>query len=113
MQARDNPNSVIEPDYASCAAVIVEGAALGAFASGAGQVLGQLIVRGPEYWIGPNLRVAPFGNKRYNPGSWRVPHYHRSRPNPMKPGDSLPGQGIKRHRPWESKQKDTTFWDRF
>jgi hypothetical protein len=34
--------------------------------------------------------------------------YERSRP-----GQSVEGQGIGRHRPWETKSTDKSFWDRF
>jgi RHS repeat-associated protein len=58
------------------------------------------------------MRFAPFGNRTgHKYGRW--PHYHRAKPNPYKPGESLPGQGMKRHRPWETKSPDTSFRDRF
>lgn len=65
-----------------------------------------------EITLFKGLRVAPFGNRTPNPyGKW--PHYHRNVPNPTKPGQSIPGQGIGRHRPWETKSPDKSFWDRF
>ena len=67
---------------------------------------------GREYWIGDKLRVAPFGNRTgHRIGEW--PHYHRSVPDPRSPMDSLPGQGIGRHRPWETKRPDKSWKDRF
>lgn len=53
------------------------------------------------------LRVSPFGHHGGRTGNtngqWqsRLPHFHRSLPDPSRPGASLPGQGIGRHRPWE------------
>ncbi|MCC2100630.1 MAG: RHS repeat-associated core domain-containing protein, partial [Hyphomicrobiales bacterium] len=53
---------------------------------------------------GANWRIAPGGNRTDNVfGKW--PHYHRR--------GQGEGQGIGRHRPWETKRKDTSFWDRF
>jgi hypothetical protein len=40
------------------------------------------------------------------------PHYHRRVTDPAT-GKTLPGQGIGRHRPWDTKQPDQCFWDRF
>lgn len=61
---------------------------------------------------GGRWRVAPWGNRTNHPfGKW--PHYHRSRPNPNKPGESLPGHSIRRHRPFEKKPSDKTILDRF
>jgi len=67
---------------------------------------------GREFKLGKNCRVAPYGNRAGHP-TGRFPHYHRSVPDPKRPGDSLPGQGIKRHRPWDTKPNDKSFWDRF
>jgi RHS repeat-associated protein len=58
------------------------------------------------------VRIAPFGNRAGNPKG-TLPHYHRGIPNPKKPGQSLPDQGMSRHRPWDAKPKDKSFWDRF
>jgi RHS repeat-associated protein len=58
---------------------------------------------GTEYTVG-RVRVAPWGNRTSNPYG-KFPHYHR-------PGTG-PGQGIGRHRPWEPKVPDTSFFDRF
>jgi hypothetical protein len=60
--------------------------------------------RGSELRFGRNFRVAPFGNRTGHQYG-RYPHYHRKGL-----GD---GQGIGRHRPWEPKSPDTSFWDRF
>ena len=57
-------------------------------------------------------RVALFGNRTGN--KYReLPHYHRKVPHPKKAGESADGQGIKRHRPWQPKATDKSFWDRF
>ena len=67
---------------------------------------------GPELKIGKNARIAPFGNRTGHPtGRW--PHYHRRVPNPAKPGQGMPGQGIGRHRPWDRMSTDRSWWDRF
>jgi RHS repeat-associated protein len=66
---------------------------------------------GKEFRIG-KVRLAPFGNRnpkwpRPHPrGRW--PHWHVDKgPAPTyKPWD-------KRHRPWDTKSNDTSFWDRF
>lgn len=39
------------------------------------------------------------------------PHYHRRVTGPN--GSTRPGQGIGRHRPWETKSSDKSFGDRF
>lgn len=68
---------------------------------------------GREITIGnKGTRIAPLGNRTGHP-TGRFPHYHRTRPDPSRPGHSLPGQGIGRHRPWDTKPSDTSFWDRF
>jgi hypothetical protein len=73
--------------------------------------IGQAIGTGVEFSFGNNVRIAPFGNRTGHPiGSY--PHYHRRGVNPMT-GKTYDGQGIGRHRPWETKSTDTTFWDRF
>ncbi|MBO6524831.1 MAG: hypothetical protein JJ971_13450 [Balneolaceae bacterium] len=62
---------------------------------------------GGELSFGKNFRIAPFGNRTGHP-TGRFPHYHRrSGPNPRD------GQGIGRHRPWDTNTYDKTFWDRF
>jgi hypothetical protein len=57
-------------------------------------------------------RIAPFGNRTGDPIG-RFPHYHRRVPDPAKPGHSLPGQGIRRHRPLETRPTDRSWRDRF
>ena len=58
-------------------------------------------------------RIAPFGNRPKSKPTFskKAPHYHRQRIDPN--GNVKPGQGIGRHRPWESKSTDKFFWDRF
>jgi hypothetical protein len=54
---------------------------------------------GNEIQFGRNFRLAPFGNRTGHPiGKW--PHYHRRVIDPAT-GNTLPGGGIGRHRPWE------------
>jgi RHS repeat-associated protein len=84
-----------------------------ALASLAGGILGGgLAGRGAEIEIGDNMRIAPFGN-RTGHETGELPHYHRAVPDPASPGDSLPGQGIGRHRPWDAKSMDKNFCSRF
>jgi RHS repeat-associated protein len=67
---------------------------------------------GREFTCGKGFRCAPFGN-RTGHSTGKYPHYHRSTPDPSNPGQSIPGQGIGRHRPWDSKSTDQSFMDRF
>lgn len=60
----------------------------------------------------PRWRIAPFGNRTGNKYG-ELPHYHRRVPNPARPNDSLPGQGITRHRPWQPMTEDKAWWDCF
>lgn len=70
----------------------------------------DFVARGGELKFGPNFRIAPFGNRTGDPlGRW--PHYHRRKP--LIEGVSEKGQGLGRHRPWETKEPDSSFWDRF
>jgi RHS repeat-associated protein len=98
-----------------------EGVDRGSTAFSAGEIAGyvggalagggaiQAIRRAREPKIG-GVRIAPFGNATNHPiGRW--PHYHRRRCDPK--GNVCPGQGIQRHRPWERKSTDRSFWDRF
>ena len=62
---------------------------------------------GGELSFGKNFRIAPFGNRTVHP-TGRFPHYHRRFSS--NPRD---GQGIGRHRPWDTNSYDRTFWDRF
>ena len=66
---------------------------------------------GHELAFGRNARIAPFGNRTGHPIG-RFPHYHR-RGRPLPNGQTPPGQGIGRHRPWEKKSTDKKFTDRF
>ena len=66
---------------------------------------------GWELSIGKNIRLAPFGN-RSGHLTGRFPHYHR-RSIDSDTGETKPGQGIGRHRPWDQKSTDKSFWDRF
>lgn len=84
---------------------------------------GQLMYKvGYEFKIGKNLRIAPFGNRNLNNpnfiphkyGQW--PHYHRQGPkftSGKRAGQSMPGQSMKRHRPFEPHPNDKSLWDRF
>ena len=65
---------------------------------------------GREISFGKNLRIAPNGNRTGN-ALGELPHYHR-RVRDIN-GATRPGQGIGRHRPWDTKKTDTSFWDRF
>jgi hypothetical protein len=85
---------------------VVDMAVLGAGLTGPVRFLGL----GRELTFGKNLRIAPGGNRTGNSyGTW--PHYHRRGVDAE--GNSLPGQGIGRHRPWEPKSTDKRFLDRF
>lgn len=66
---------------------------------------------GREIKIGNNVRIAPGGN-RTGHAFGRFPHYHRRVVDPAT-GQTVPGGGISRHRPWETKSTDKSFWDRF
>ncbi|NJN13091.1 MAG: RHS repeat protein [Richelia sp. RM1_1_1] len=79
-------------------------AALGGFTGG-------FFASGREIKIGNNFRVAPFGNRTNNP-TGQLPHYHRRGINPST-NQTRPGQGIGRHRPWDTKSTDTSVFDRF
>lgn len=78
------------------------------FSSGLG--IGGFAATGRELRFGQSFRLAPFGNRTGHPlGRW--PHYHRRGVGPN--GDTYPGQSIGRHRPWETKSTDDSFFDRF
>lgn len=70
----------------------------------------KAIRKGPEIKIGNNVRIAPVGNATNHPIG-KFPHYHRRVVGPN--GQTKPGGGIGRHRPWETKSTDTCFKDRF
>ena len=68
------------------------------------------VTKGYEYKIGEDIRLAPWGNRTgHEIGKW--PHYHRRGLDPN--GETEPGQGIGRHRPWESKPSDKNWCSRF
>lgn len=91
----------------AAAVALAEGVPL---AASAAANAARFIVEGREFKLGPNLRIAPFGNRTGHPQG-RLPHYHRR--GALVDGKSPPGQGIGRHRPWETKATDTGFLDRF
>ena len=65
---------------------------------------------GAEISFGRNIRIAPFGN-RTGHSTGRFPHYHRRGIDSA--GQTIPGQGIGRHHPWDSRSTVTSFWSRF
>jgi len=67
--------------------------------------------RGRELRFDQNFRIKPFPSRGR---TWpeRLPHYHRRVPIPATPGEAYPGQGIGRHRPWQSSRADKHWWDR-
>jgi RHS repeat-associated protein len=72
--------------------------------------LARDMVLGYEYSFGRDFRIAPWGNRTGHPiGKW--PHYHRRGKDDQ--GNTIPGQGIGRHRPWEKKSTDKCECDRF
>ncbi|MBS0522228.1 MAG: hypothetical protein JSS04_01230, partial [Proteobacteria bacterium] len=71
----------------------------------------RMLIRGEEISFGKNFRVAPGGNRTGDP-TGKYPHYHRRVIDPNT-GKTQPGQGIGRHRPWDTTDPDTSFWDRF
>ena len=85
---------------------------LGAIPGGVGAA-GKVVSfakHGREIKIGNNMRIAPFGNRTGHPIG-KFPHYHRRVTDNT--GKTLPGQGIGRHRPWESKSTDRSWKNRF
>lgn len=101
------------PGNAAAAAGMATAAA-GAAGYGAGaRVVTPLlrdIITGREYKFGDDFRAAPWGNRTGNEyGRW--PHYHRRGTDGQ--GNTIPGQGIGRHRPWETKSPDRNMCDRF
>lgn len=85
---------------------VMGGAAAGAAVGG----MCSMAATGAEVTIG-GIRLAPFGNRTGNP-TGELPHYHRRVIDPMT-SEPAPGQGIGRHRPWDTRSTDTSFWDRF
>lgn len=72
---------------------------------------GELVLKGRSG--AEILRINPFGDAASTNPFGRKPHYHRTRTDPLNPGQTAPGQGRGRHRPWEEKSTDKSFWDRF
>ncbi|MBL6989633.1 MAG: hypothetical protein ISR65_07640 [Bacteriovoracaceae bacterium] len=68
-------------------------------------------IQGRELKFRKNFRLAPFGN-RTRSATGRFPHYHR-RVLKENGKATVNGQGIGRHRPWDTKSTDTSFFDRF
>ncbi len=67
--------------------------------------------RGFEYVDRYGNRWAPWGNRTGHPtGRW--PHYHRRKTDPNT-GQTVPGGSRKRHRPWDKKATDQSWWDRW
>ena len=81
-------------------------------ASGLFTLLAGAPSRGSEFRPlgGKDFRVAPFGNRTGHKYG-ELPHYHRRGTDSS--GNTIPGQGIGRHRPWERKSTDKRFQDRF
>ena|GEM_PF-4430109 len=80
---------------------------------GAGALIGgatTAFMYGTEFVIG-GWRLAPFGNRTGGLNN-QLPHYHRRVVNPLT-NETIPGQGIGRHRPWDTKSTDKTFCERF
>jgi hypothetical protein len=97
-------------EYGASALGQFGGLAFNGILGGAG--LGHIARYGREIHIGPWMRIAPFGNRTgHATGRW--PHYHRRRPDPSRPGHSLPRQSDRRHRPWDGYSEDTSIYDRF
>jgi hypothetical protein len=65
---------------------------------------------GQEIEVSENLRIAPLGNRTGHP-TGELPHYHL-RGTKLPSGETAPGQGIGRHRPWDVGPVDTSFFDR-
>ncbi|WP_239335448.1 RHS repeat-associated core domain-containing protein [Frankia sp. CiP3] len=72
---------------------------------------GSFAGQGREIKFSKNFRVAPFGN-RTGHRLGRYPHYHRRRID-SRTGETRHGQGVGRHRPWESKKGDKSWWSRW
>jgi uncharacterized protein RhaS with RHS repeats len=92
----------IEKDVLNVAGGVITGGGVGGACS--------MAVTGSEIVLGDS-RIAPFGNRTGNP-TGKYPHYHRRGIDPTN-GKTIPGQGIGRHRPWDLKSTDKSFWDRF
>jgi RHS repeat-associated protein len=93
-------------DWNSVGSSFVQGA-VGAAALG---TVARWIRTGREFQVTQNFRIAPWGNRTGHP-TGRYPHYHRRAFDPN--GDVKKGGSIKRHRPWDTRSTDRSFWDRF
>jgi RHS repeat-associated protein len=70
------------------------------------------LLKGQEIVFSKDFRVAPLGGSQPRSAPEFFPHYHlRGAPDSI--GRTPSGQGIGRHRPWESSGNDSSFWDRF
>lgn len=81
---------------------------------GYGASLGRLYRAGSEIVFKPKsgqIRIAPFGNRRGDPDHGNKPHYHVGRKDSS--GKVRRDQGVDRHRPWESRETDKHWWDKF
>jgi RHS repeat-associated protein len=74
--------------------------------------LKQIEWRGGEIRFSANFRIQPGLRLRAKSWAEKLPHYHRRGPTDLRTGKTLPGQGIGRHRPWESSGHDRRFRDR-
>ena len=88
-----------------------KGVVTGVSMYGAGRGV-QAVRAGKEIKIGNNFRLAPFGNATGHPVG-KFPHYHRRGSVDPATGKTQAGQGIGRHRPWETKPTDRSWKDRF
>ncbi len=76
----------------------------------AGKLIDDMM-QGREYNIGKDgSRIAPEGNRTGHP-TGEKPHYHRRVRG--KGGNVKRGQGIDRHRPWDTSPEDKSFWEKF
>lgn len=82
----------------------LRGAVIGAFA-------GAFLQRkGAELKLGKDFRLAPYGNRTDHP-TGRYPHYHRRIKDEF--GNTVPGGGIGRHRPYDPPAPGTPWYRRF
>jgi RHS repeat-associated protein len=89
----------------------IGGGALSGAVWGGGGALAKYAVTGREIVPSRNVRIAPGGNR--GSGRTRLPHYHRRGSTDPRTGNVQAGQSIKRHRPWDTRASDTSFWSRF
>ena len=72
-----------------------------------------LSATGWELKIGNKFRVAILGNRSSKDILNQMPHYHRQGPINPNTGEPDLGQGLRRHRPFETKEIDSSWWNRF